>query len=67
MTPIAEQRDRVRRLQKACLYILDRCELVEQDWTHLDRLQQALPDICSTINQAMLAVMMITSDDREAP
>jgi hypothetical protein len=63
MEPSPEQIDRLHRLQKACLFVLTHCEAVEADWTRITRLQNALPEIASTMNMAMLAVMCIPTED----
>jgi hypothetical protein len=55
--------ERLYQLQKVCLFLLKRCEMVEDDRTKLCQLQKALPEIAATINKLMLFVMVIPTED----
>jgi predicted GTPase len=63
--PSLEERERLRRLEKACVFVLNLCDAVEHDWTRLEQLQEQLPSLASTMNKAMLAVIGIATESSD--
>ena len=61
--PSPQDYERLRRLEKSCLFLLELCQTVHEDWTRLAQLQEKLPEIASTMNKSMLEVMAIPNDD----